>query len=171
METKLLILNTTGLILIPLAATTVSFLNYKKNKSKVALEFLAQGNSMEQKQYRKAIYDAYKGQIEPLPEEELIALDELNGSVSQVASFYENWGMLYRQGYLPLETFKGINGATACRVFYMLKPYIKHRRETDNIIGEHTISNQSYGKDFEDLVYAIKKSGLVKISASSGGDE
>ena len=154
METKLLILNTTGLILIPLAATTVSFLNYKKNKSKVALEFLAQGNSMEQKQYRKAIYDAYKGQIEPLPEEELIALDEL-----------------YRQGYLPLETFKGINGATACRVFYMLKPYIKHRRETDNIIGEHTISNQSYGKDFEDLVYAIKKSGLVKISASSGGDE
>lgn len=149
-----------GSILIPIATFLLSVIIHRRNVVNAKKEFYERGNSSEQKQYRKKLYDWYKAnegkeKSESEIEKELLALDK-DGDLGQIISFYDEWSS-YRN-YLPINVFKGATGATAVNVYYKILPYIKMRRaQSIQIDGEEYIY-LSYAKNFEKIVKKIEKS-------------
>lgn len=149
-------------LILAVLGLALSILVHKRTVTGTMLKFYSQGDTKEQKEYRRKIYKAYETKEHNLSAADLKALDH-DGTVSSVISFYDTWGKLCRQEYLPLKTFEGITGVTACRMFYIVLPYIAERRAKVGRIRKRVISNSGYGKDFEDFIKKIEDGGLVHI--------
>lgn len=142
-------------ITIPLAAFFISFITYRRSIIKTIVEFYEHGNCKEQKKYRKELYEAVREAGGNLTQVNYKVLDE-KGDLTQIVSFYDEWAVLRKEGYLPLKVFKGITGITAVRVFYMLKPYIDMRRNEKIKVGNLQADNLLYAKSFEELIKKIE---------------
>ena len=157
------ILNTIGDVIIPLLALIISVSLYKRNISNTVVEFFSQGNTAEQKECRKKLYNEFEKNQKPPTVEKLLELDK-DGSMAKIISFFDTWAIVQKQRLLPLKTFKGITGVNAVKVYCLLRPYIEKRRETKTIINYIEFDNSDYAKDFENMISKIIKKGYVETN-------
>lgn len=151
-----------GVIIIPVIAIIISIIVYRRSVVQTMVDYYVQGNSQEQKECRKKLYDMYENKNAMISYEELKELDE-DGNLGKIISFYDAWAILQNQHYLPLKIFKGITGTTAVKIFYLLKPYIDERRKQITEIENLKLKNDEYAKDFENLIKKIEKKKYVNL--------
>lgn len=149
-----------GNVMIPLLALVISISLYRRSVSQTVVEFFTQGNTVEQKDCRKKLYDAFEKTKKPLSAEKLFKLDE-DGSMAKIVSFYDTWATVQKQHLLPLKTFKGIAGVTAVKVYCLLRPYIEERRKRITVLKDMEISNSEYARNFEDMIFNIIEKNYV----------
>lgn len=157
-------------ILLPVIGIFISYSEHKRNVYHTKIEFLTQGNTEEEKDRRKKLYDRFEEQEHKLSEKDYEDLDA-NGDLGKIVSFYDMWASMVKTGYLPMKSFKGINGVTTVKLFYLLLPYINYRRKNvseilckNNCLDEQiVICNESYARDFEWLVNKIQKKKYVSV--------
>ena len=138
-----IVINITSIV-ISFTALYFGIQSYRNAKIAVVKEFFVQGDSRDQKNFRKQVYDIYnRVTAEPVIKKELIKITD---AVAHIVSFYDFWALMVEKKYLPMWTFDGTPGNTAINVFSKIKPYIDHRREKD----------AEYAKRFERLVNRIK---------------
>lgn len=156
------ILNIMGNVIIPLVALIISISLYKRKVSNTVVEFFSQGNTTEQKECRKKLYNQFEKRKKPPTVEQLFKLDK-DGSMAKIISFFDTWAIVQKQKLLPLKTFQGHTGVTAVKVYCLLRPYIEKRRETITIINSIEFNNSDYAKNFEDMVFKIIEKDYVEI--------
>ncbi len=134
------------------------------------LEFLSQGNTDEEKRRRKHIYEEFEKAGHSLDINDLKALD-VDGEIAKIISFYDAWSIMVQKHYLPIKSFKGINGVTAVRLYYILEPYIEYRRKENTRIANHNrsveISNTPYAENYEWLVRKLCNKKYITIFETS----
>lgn len=117
------------------------------------------------KDRRKRIYKEFEAKNHNLNLEDLELLDK-DGDVGKIISFYDAWATVVKRHYLPIKYFKGINGVTAVRLYYIIEPYIDYRRSRDTTIKHDdkniVLSNDSYAKNYEWLIKKIIDKNYVK---------
>ncbi len=156
------VVNLIGSVMIPLLALIISVSLYRRGISQTVVDFFTQGDSTELKDCRKKLYNVFEKNKKAPSIETLLELDE-DGSMAKIISFYDTWATVQKQHLLPLNTFKGITGVTAVKVYLLLRPYIEKRRETITIINDIELNNFDYAKNFEGMVFKIIKKGYVEI--------
>ena len=155
-------------LIIPLLAIVFPWLEHRRNLYHSTLEFLSQGNTDAEKDRRKTVYKRFE-KAHQLSIEDITELDA-DGDLGRIISFYDGWANMVKKNYLPLKTFKGINGVTVIRLFFILRPYILKRRNNDPtiIINDNTkilVPTSLYAADFEYLVKRIIKRNLISLDS------
>jgi len=122
-------------MLISLFALFLSIFSFWQSRASATKEFFVQGDSVEMKQYRKAIYDIYNLNYseEKILEELKLKTDE----ISHVVSFYDFWALMVKKKYLPKWTFQASSKYTMINVYNKIKPYIEYRRLTQPEYASH----------------------------------
>lgn len=145
-------------LFISVGAFIFSCLSYNDSKSANVKEYFAQGDSDEQKHYRKVIYDIYNEYKDADPQTllEKLTSRKAEHAISHVISFYDFWALMNKKRYLPFWTFYGPPGKRAYDIYHMLLPYILFRRSQND---------PQYVVNYEWLVKKIKRkrrsSGLL----------
>lgn len=129
-------------------ALALSISSHNRGITKTYLDFLKECDSEEQRHYRQTVYQCISDgvKIEDLP-----ARDSREIDVANIVSFYNKWATLYYKGFLPKWTFEDSEGQTLAKMYYILKKYIKNRREEIIDVDGKKINNDKYGDQFEKL--------------------
>jgi len=98
--------------------------------------FFEQGDSLEQRKYRKLIYDFYKTNESVKNNKEhftslLVENKETEEAAAAILAFYDLWGLLAYKKFLPFWTFDGASGKTTKRMYKYLLPYIEYRQQQE----------------------------------------
>ena len=151
-------------IVIPASASFIALVEYKRTVQHAVLEFLSQGNTEEEKKRRKELYQKCEEKKYALTLDDLKRMDDASGDIAKIISFYDAWAIMVKKRYLPIKYFKGINGVTAVRLFYILEPYIEYRQNKDTeIVNQVVISNKSYAENFKWLVATLCIKDYVQV--------
>lgn len=78
-------------------------------------------------------------------------------AASKIANFYQMWGLLYKNGSLPIWVFKTSAGYNLLRLYDAIEDIIKEKQK-DNVL---------YANEFIDLCNAVKKKYKVKLEPST----
>lgn len=142
-------------LFISIGAFIFSCLSYKDSKSANVKEYFAQGDSDEQKRYRKVIYDIYNDYKDSDPQTllEKLMSRKADHAISHVVSFYDFWALMNKKHYLPFWTFYGPPGKRAYDIYQMLLPYIHYRLSHND---------PQYVVNYEWLIKKIMRKGCSK---------
>ena len=75
---------------------------------------------------------------------------------SKIANFYQMWGLLYKNGSLPIWIFKTSAGYNLLRLYDAIEDIIKEKQK----------ENPLYAKEFIDLCDTVKKKYKLEIEPS-----
>lgn len=116
----------------------------RSNKYRAIHDFLS---AMEKEEFvvaRKYVYNySPKGKIKIDKEK-----------ISVVINFFQHWGVLTKEGYLPMRIFKTGSGAGVIRMYEKVCEYIAEYRKINN--------DSTYADNFEWLYYKVKNIYLSK---------
>lgn len=75
---------------------------------------------------------------------------------SKIANFYQMWGLLYKNGSLPISIYKTSAGINLLRLYDSIEDIIKEKQK----------ENELYAKEFIDLCEVVKKKYNPKVEPS-----
>ena len=81
---------------------------------------------------------------------------KVSEAASKIANFYQMWGLLYKNGSLPVRVFKTSDGYGLLRLYDAI----------EDIIIEKQKGNPLYAKEFVDLCEVVKKKYKIEIKPS-----
>lgn len=81
---------------------------------------------------------------------------EVLHAASKIANFYQMWGLLYKNGSLPIWVFKTSAGYNLLRLYDSIEDIIKEKQK----------DNHLYAKEYIDLCNAVKKKYKIELEPS-----
>lgn len=91
-----------------------------------------------------------------------ISDDTLRADVLQVSHFLDNFGVLVSEGFVPPRIAAGFMGASAAKIWTVLRPHIEAEREWRRERGDE---NPEYQRYFEALVATVREVRPGKVAA------
>lgn len=160
-----------GTLLVGIAGVLIAMAQYRRSRTEATLKFFEDGNSEEHREARKAVYRKSNAEIKNIAEKWKNGGTGEDWELTKVISFYDDWGRLVVQHYLPLRTFDGMSGVALIRIYKKLEPYINERREKEAKESKNDLY-RAYAYYFEELKRkvenrqrkAIKKKKYQKLS-------
>ena len=126
-------------ILGAIIAFILSWQTIKTNKYKAVHDFLSIMENKEMVRARRYVYNYNPGNNIKLDEEE----------INIVINFFQHWGLLAKEKYLPMWVFDTASGSGVVRLYDRAKPYIEEVRKYHD--------DKTYADKFEWLYNEVKK--------------